>query len=309
MRPQMRTYLTCHPRHIKERGSQLAGTIVKDKKRGVHHTINSVAQALYKSAVTMPQFCRSALLIARSICEELFWTDEQLSGKLQDELADIVTSNFVITWTEEFKRGAGLDFERLAAQKEDDRFKQSNPRPDDSAFEDLYLEEMDITNCQSDDIEQIAALPESDHTPTQHNAVLSEDGLYREEKLHSVSILLGDLYSMGFIDAYVMEICILYCVNNACHSVDLWCLHAVLDRAASHLAPKFDLDFLRTCRYKLVLSNATREADEMIRLLTLIDHIIDYDIAAPNNASGSHYARRACHRWDSAIVGKISLEN
>ncbi|KAG6916533.1 hypothetical protein DXG01_006474 [Tephrocybe rancida] len=285
--PQMLTYLTCHPRHIKERASQLAGTILENKKRGLHHAPEYVAKALYKSAVTMPQFCRSATLIARSTVEELFWTDEQGSSALQEDLADLVTSNFVVAWTKEFNRGTSADYEILAAQAEDNMFKQSNPRPEEPTFEDLYSDEMDITNYQiSDDIEQKAQMrAEADRTPKQQKIALPpiiDTDACCEEELRMASILLGDLYAMGFIHAEVMKTCILYLIDNSCHSIDLSCLHAVLDRAATYLAPKLGSAFLRTCRYKVALSGATRlqdKTDTVVNLLTLIDDIIDHDLA------------------------------
>ncbi|KAG6849003.1 hypothetical protein H0H93_012088 [Arthromyces matolae] len=256
----MTTYFTCHPRHIKERAGTLAEEILKNQH---NHAIEDVAQAVYDSAMSKPDFCRSAALIARATIEELFWRDDQLSMALQSDVADIVASKFILAWTQEFNYEYGTDSASVLSN-EGEMFTRSNPRPEETVVEALYLEEQDIAVSFSvgSDSEQSSHIvfPDPEETPTQCKAPLPYvfGGSPRDENLFSLSILLGDLYAMGFLHPQVMQLCILYLVDNLSHALDVVCLHAILDRAATHMAPTLSPTFLRTCRYKIVFFASSR---------------------------------------------------
>ncbi|KAF5380130.1 hypothetical protein D9615_006234 [Tricholomella constricta] len=329
MRPHV--YFTHHPRSIKKKASELVECLKVDgpSSKIPCKTVEGVAKALYLGSVAEPLSSRTIALIARSIVAELFWVDKQSSMALQEELADLVTSNFITRWMTEFQRGCNHrhddslypTFDDLVSQLEDVRFKQSNPRLGESDLEDLYLEELEITECANtpsatSSQSSVTQVPgpsssEPDRTPTQSRMELPSDDACPEETLCLASVLLSDLYSVGFIHLDVMQTCILYLVDNLCLASDIRCLYVLFDRGATHLAPSLGLVFLRTCHYKIMLAGSTMPKDdinEIVELLTLIDDIISEDTMYRNNPSVASYAQRACHRWDSTIVGDISIK-
>lgn len=328
MRPQV--FFTCHPRYINENALKLAESLLVESGQNPKvpcRTVEDVAKALYMAAVAEISFSRTAALIARSIAAEIFWIDKQVSATFQEELADLATSNFITTWMNEFSRGCNHDgrqcptLDDLASQLDDMRFNHSNPRLEESAFEDLYLEELDITECEgpsprSSRTTPIARIPgpstKLDRTPTQTSIKSPPaEKASSEETLRSASILLGDLYSMGLLHPDVMQTSILYIVDNLCLASDVRCLHILLNRGATHLAPSLGLVFLRTCHCKIMLAGSTMLKDdtsEVLELLTLIDDIIAHDAKFPKTGNIAYYAQRACHRWDSNLGGDLILQ-
>lgn len=137
------------------------------------------------------------------------------------------------------------------------KLNQSNPRLAESSFVDLHLEETEGDNIspQSSPVPGHSAVPHS--TPTQAEMTLpSADEPCLEEDLFSASILLSDLYSMGFIHPDVMQTCILYIINNICLTNDVRCLHLIFNRGATHNAPSLGSVFLQTCRRRIMLATS-----------------------------------------------------
>ncbi|KAF8056572.1 hypothetical protein FPV67DRAFT_642501 [Lyophyllum atratum] len=321
MTPQV--YFTRHPRYINERALEFVESLLVES--GQNHkvrckTVEDVAETLY-TAATDPFFSRTTALIARSIVTELFWTDKELSTVLQEELDDLVAANFITTWMNEFSRGCSHNgrlcptLDDLASQLEDVRFNQSNPRLEESTTEDLYLDELDITDYEGlcpglMHTTTTARIPgpstKLDRTPTQTtiNLPLQAEETCPEEGCRSASILLSDFYSMGLVHPDVMQRCILYIIDNLCLVSDVRCLHILLDRGATYLAPSLGLTFLRICHRNIMLAGATMLKDdtsEVLELLKLIDDIITNDMEFSKAENVASYAQRACHRWDSTL--------
>ncbi|GLB39399.1 hypothetical protein LshimejAT787_0605610 [Lyophyllum shimeji] len=323
MQPQV--FFTCHPRYIHEKSLKLAESLLVESGQKLKvpcRTVEGVASSIYTAALAELPFSRTAALIARSIAAEIFWIDEQLSAMFQEELADLATSNFITTWMNEFSRGCNHEgrlcptLDDLASQLDDVRFNRSNPRLEESAFEDLYLEELHIAECEDSSLMSACTVPtaraqvrstEPDCTPTQTTITLPlAEKAGSEETLRAASILLGDLYSMGLIHPDVMQMCTLYIVDNLCLASDVRCLHVLLNRAATYLAPSLGLVFLRTCHRKIMLGGSAmlkEDTSELLDLLTLVDDIITHDAEFSKTDNVACYARRACHRWDSSLDG------
>ncbi|RDB18685.1 hypothetical protein Hypma_014674 [Hypsizygus marmoreus] len=306
-------YFIRHPRYIKTKAEELVSFLLADSGPEAVTSCDialDAATALYSAALQNSRYSRTVALIARATIVELQWHKvEDTHATLHKELADLITSNFIMNWMEEFGRGCSPDtdispeppspeltLDDLETRLDQYRFDRSNPRLEESVYEDLY-EELDETTT----ICPAVAISNSG----------GESFRFPEEMLRSLSTVLGDFYSVGIIHPNVMQTCVVYIIDHLYLREDAQCLHVLLNRAATHLAPSFGLCFLQRCRYSIMLAATTTSRGafpDVLAVLDLIDELIAGESKSPNNPNVALYAQRSCHRWDPAIVDDLSFK-